>query len=402
MIRQLRNYGFKDQMRTVQFSGLDLITSNDVNGVGKSAVLEAFKLALTGEVPGRAKNVEDILHFSSGDEMSVEILADTPRGSVVVERRFLRQAPRGEKRPVRIDQVSRKYEEGSEWIRQHIGAVSLSFDPFEFLNLSDARKRQWIIAHSPESLEFSQSGLNLLLLARMVEKYLGSGIVHSLLLSLGVVSLDEFIWGGDKACLSSLQDRLIEVFQRQEPERSELTSKTLASAFRFWSASESSEKNSNAMLAHMKSEVLRLKNAVRQQTAALSCMGPASNHDVAEHSHKMSGCREEIQRLHGKIADVKERLRHMRIQAEEKIKREERIGFLQQNIARLAGKLNGEMGEALTEMRDQLQKKRVDSEAIQEKRNRLNRDLTRWSGDLPANSLRDGYESLPRNTWPGD
>lgn len=42
MIKRLINNGFKDQTRTVEFSGLDLFTSSDVNGVGKSAVLEAW------------------------------------------------------------------------------------------------------------------------------------------------------------------------------------------------------------------------------------------------------------------------------------------------------------------------------------------------------------------------
>ncbi len=387
MIRQLSNCGFKDQKRTIQFSGLDLITSNNVNGVGKSAVLEAFKLALTGEVPGRAKNVEGILEFTSLDAMTVEILAESRRGPVAVERRFLRHAPSGEKRPIDIAGVAWKYEEGSEWIRQHIGAVSLSFDPFEFLNLSDAKKRQWIIAHSPESLAFSQRGLYLLLLARMVEKYVGSGIVHSLLLSVGVASLDEIVGVGGAACLSSLQERLLEVFHRQEPVRSELTRKTLEGAFRFWSSSKSSEQNSNALFAHLKSEALRLKNALRQQTAALSCMGPASKKSVTEHSHAISGCRDEIQRLHGKIADGEKRLRYLRAQVQEKVKRDERIGFLQQNIARLTGKLNGEMGEALIEMRDQWQKKWVDTEVLQEKRNRIDRELTLGSKDLKEQEL---------------
>jgi hypothetical protein len=387
MIKQLNNCGFKDQMRTVQFSGLDLITSNDVNGVGKSAVLEAFKLALTGEVPGRAKNVEDILEFTSLDAMNVEILADIGQRSVVVERRFLRHAPRGEKRPIWIDQVPRKYEEGSEWIRQHIGAVSLSFDPFEFLNLSDSKKRRWIIAHSPESLEFSRRGFYLLLLARMVEKYLGSGIVHSLLLSLGVASSDEIIGVEDKACLSSLQDRLIEVFHRQEPERSELTSKTLENAFRFWSPPESSEQNSNSMFAHLKSEALRLKNVLRQQDAALSCMSPASDKGVEEHSRNILCCREEIQSLQGKIADGKIRLRQMRIGSEQKITREERIDFLEQNISRLTDKLNGAMGKALAEMLDQLRHKRVDTEELEEKRIRLDPQLTLGSQDLKEQKL---------------
>ena len=183
VIKRLINNGFKDQTRTVSFSGLDLFTSNDVNGVGKSAVLEAFKLALMGEIPGRAKNVDDILQFTSREEMNVQVIADTRRGPVIVERRFLRHAPRGEKRPVCINGIPKKYEDGSQWIRQHIGAVSISFDPFEFLNLPDAKKRQWIIAHSPESRSLSRNALYTLLLARIVENYLGSGIVHSLLIS---------------------------------------------------------------------------------------------------------------------------------------------------------------------------------------------------------------------------
>jgi hypothetical protein len=382
MIRQLKNYGFKDQTRTVTFSGLDLITSDDVNGVGKSAVLEAFKLALTGEVPGRAKNVEDILKFTSGDCMAVEIVAECRQGPVVVERKFLRDAAPGEKRPVRIDRVARKYEEGSEWIRQHIGAVSLSFDPFEFLNLSDARKRQWIIAHSPESLEFSRRGLYLLLLAGMVEKYLGSGIVHSLLLSFGVASLDEIIAVEGSAGLSSFEDRLIEVLQRQEPERLRLAQKALAGAFRFWSAGESSEKNSNALLAHLKSETLRLKNALREHTAALSCLGPVSYTGMTEPTEKISECREEIKRLEGQRADVANRLRQLQSRAEETIKREERIGFLKENISRIADKLNGEMGEALTELRDRWLKKRVATKEIVAQRDRFNKELTRLSEEL--------------------
>ena len=384
MINQLTNRGFKDQMRTVRFSGLDLITSSDVNGVGKSAVLEAFKLALTGEIPGRAKNVDDILQFTSLDEMKVEVIADTRQGPVAVERGFLRHAPCGEKRPVWINQVPRKYEDGCEWIRRHIGAVSISFDPFEFLNLSDSKKRQWIIAHSPESRELSQKGLYLLLFARMVENYLGSGIVHSLLIAMGMASLDEVVRVRDETNLSPLQDRLIEVFHRQEPQRSDLTRITLDSVFRFWSPADSAEKNSNAMLAHLKSETLRLKNAVRQQTAALSCMKPASKNGGAGNDLGIPDCRQEIQNLNGKIEGLENRLQEMRMQSAEKLKKDERIRFLQENISRLAGRLNGEMSEALTEMRDQWQKKLVDTEELQEKRNRLNKNLTGWSADLKA------------------
>ena len=51
MITKMKNQGFKDQDRYFDLSGLDLFTSNNVNGVGKSAALEAFKLGLLGKIP---------------------------------------------------------------------------------------------------------------------------------------------------------------------------------------------------------------------------------------------------------------------------------------------------------------------------------------------------------------
>ncbi|GJL78818.1 MAG: hypothetical protein NPINA01_18070 [Nitrospinaceae bacterium] len=318
MIRQLTNHGFKDQIRTLQLSGLDLITSDDVNGVGKSAVLEAFKLALTGEVPGRAKTVDDILQFTSFDEMKVGVVADPGNGPVSVERGFLRHAPQGEKRPVWIDHRPRKYEEGGHWVRERIGPVSLSFDFFEFLNLSDAKKRQWIIAHSPESEELSQRGLYLLLLVRMVEKYLGSGIIHSLLLSLGMSSLNEIFAVRDANDLSRLHHQLREIFHSQEPKHAALTQKILNQVFQYGSPSESAERNSSAMLKQLKAETLRLKNAVREQTAALSCMGSVSKNDRTENLQNISDCREKICALNKTVEDFEDRLQKTRMHLAEK------------------------------------------------------------------------------------
>lgn len=391
MIRQLNNHGFKDQTRTTRFSGLDFFSSKDVNGVGKSAVLEAFKLALMGEIPGRAKNVEDILQFTSFDEMKIEILADTRQGRVTVERRFLRHAPRGEKRPVRINQVARKYEEGNQWIRSHIGAASISFDPFEFLNLSDSKKREWIIAHSPESQHVSRDGLYVLILAGMVEKYLGSGIVHSLLTSLGLASLDEILEVRDANELLPLKDRLIEVFHGREPRFRDLTGNTLDEVFHCWSPSRSAGQNNNAMLAHLKSESSRLKKAVREQTGVLSCMKPEPKNDVKTPSPEIPDLKEEIHCLDEKIEDLERKIQRVKIGSVEKARKDRRISFLQESISRLADKLNGETNESLEKTREQLLEKLVDARELQEERNRLNRSLTRWSSDL-----RDCEASLTR------
>ncbi|MFQ5674184.1 MAG: hypothetical protein ACE5G9_13965, partial [Nitrospinales bacterium] len=83
MIRQFTNHGFKDQNRTVTLSGRDLFTSDNVNGVGKSAILEGFKLALLGEIPGKARNLEDILLYSSRSRISLRVTAETAAGPVV-------------------------------------------------------------------------------------------------------------------------------------------------------------------------------------------------------------------------------------------------------------------------------------------------------------------------------
>lgn len=382
LIKQLINHGFKDQTRTVALSGLDLFTSANLNGVGKSAVLEAFKLALMGEIPGRAKNVDDILQFTSHDEIKVEILADTERGPVNVERRFLRFAPRGEKRPVCVNGVSKKFEEGSQWVRQHVGAVSISFDPFEFLNLSDARKRQWIIAHSPESEGFGPTGLRAFLLARLVENILGRGIVHSLLPSAGANSLKEFCWQSDNKTLSRFQDCLTKVLHEQEPGLSALVLKALGAVFRYGSRSCSAEEGSNAMLKHLKSEMLRLKNAVRDQSAALSCMGPVSlKTDDVNKGRSISGCREDIQDLSQRVEGLDKRLEKIRNQTAAKIKRDERIVFLKKNISRLTEKKNADMGQALKNLLEQLHHKRVDPEDLQEKLKKLNRELSGFSSE---------------------
>jgi|GEM_PF-2586845 len=388
MIKQLTSHGFKDQTRTLKLSGCDLITSNSVNGVGKSAVLEAFKLALTGEVPGRAKSLDDILQFTSQDEMKVEVVAECRRGPVVVERGFLRHAPRGEKRPIWIDRVAHRYEEGSQWVREHIGAVSISFDPYEFLNLSDDKKRQWIIAHSPESQRLSQKGLDLLLLSGVIENCLGAGVVHSLLLSFGIASLDEVAGVLEESDLCSLRSRLADVFHRQEPERLKRTLQILDKAFRLWSSSESSEQNSGAMLKFLKSETLRLKNAVREHTAALSSLWATLNDDGQRTPHDISDCRKEIQRLDHTIAHCERRLQTLRVRSAEKIKKDKRMDFLQENISRLADHLDGEMGEALRSMRTQWVEKLVDTWELQEKHHRLDQDLARRSADLKEQESR--------------
>ena len=125
MIKHLKINGFKDQYREIRLTGLDLFTSDNVNGAGKSAVLESFKLAALGELPGRAKNLEDILKYTSQDEISIGAEFDDGKRPVFFKRTFRRDGKQGERRPISIDRVALKYEEGNHWIQQNIGAVSI-------------------------------------------------------------------------------------------------------------------------------------------------------------------------------------------------------------------------------------------------------------------------------------
>ncbi len=389
MIKRLVNHGFKDQTRETVFSGLDLFTSDNVNGVGKSAVLEAFKLALVGEVPGRAKKVDDILQFTSLDEMKVEVVSDSGRTPVVVERRFLRQGIRGEKRPIVVNGMGKKYEEGSQWIGRHIGAVSISFDPFEFLNLSDAKKRQWIIAHSPESQGLTLTGLGSLLLGRLVENILGPGIVRSLLIPLGADALDGFCLESDESRLSRFQERLLDVFDQLEPSLCKQVRETLDRLFRNGLPEQSTEENSNAMLRHLKSESLRLKNAVRDQAAALACMGPDFGKSVDEkNASGISESKKAIQSLTQRIESLNQQVEKRRNQTANTLKRDRRMDFLKETISRLVDELNGDMSEALLKMREQLHGKRVDPTDLQDELKQLQREGARRS--------EDGHEQVAR------
>ncbi|KMP11530.1 hypothetical protein UR09_03050 [Candidatus Nitromaritima sp. SCGC AAA799-A02] len=99
MINKFFIQGFKDQVRSIALAGLDLFTSNNINGVGKSALLEGFKLALLGEIPGRARTVEDLIRFSSADEMAVGFAWDRGGEAMSVERHFFEPVCVGESDP---------------------------------------------------------------------------------------------------------------------------------------------------------------------------------------------------------------------------------------------------------------------------------------------------------------
>ncbi len=374
MITKLIIQGFKDQDRFVNLSGLDLFTSDDHNGVGKSAVLEGFKLALLGEVPGKARTVSDIMRFTSREEMSVEVMAETNQGQVTIERRFLDQAVRGEKRPIKIDGSQRKYEEGDEWIRETLGVVSISFDPHEFLSYTDSKKRQWIIENSPESRALSRNVLYFTLLAMVMERYFGHGLIRSLLSSFGLSRLEEFLDVSEEEVLKILYRDLVTLFLEQDRILYSIVSGVLDSCFSVWSPSASSEENISAILARLKEEVLRLKSAEREQGAVVAYLIGSGEEGEAD-CRIISQHRENIKLISEQLSELKLSINTVREQAEKLRKKGDRIRFLKESIYSLTNQLEKETVSQYWLKIKELKKKITDTRPLQEELDRLNREF---------------------------
>ncbi len=270
MITQLINSGFKDQRRRFSLCGLDLFASAHQNGTGKSAALESFKLAVLGELPGRAKTPEDILQFSSGDEIGVEVLAETESGTFRVERKFLRAAPAGEMRPIYINGIRHKFEEGSRWIQERIGACSLSFDPGEFLNLTPSKKRQWILDRSPEAHYLNHQTLGNFLAEKLADGELGkeTGFRES-----------DFLENFSDAQSPTPERKTNPPVERAAPE----TEPSLKIILSLWNDAESAESNLSVLNSHLKSEILRVKSVLKDRTAALNGLETSGNSFLASH-----------------------------------------------------------------------------------------------------------------------
>lgn len=386
MIKQLVNQGFKDQCRTIQFSGLDLFTSNDVNGVGKSSVLEAVKLALLGEIPGKAKSLDDLLQFTSFPEMSVKIHATAPDREITAERKFLCEAKQGEKRPVIIDQSTRRYEDGDQWIRDTLGALSLGFDPYEFLNLTDQKKRQWIISHSPESRELTREVLHAVLFAKLVEMRFGSGLVQEPLRLLGLVNLNNIfdpVRASDllkDQLFISVPKRLIsqlsETVGSQDPEWLWQVCDRLEKILSLWNKTVSAEENISAILSHLKAEILRLKNAAGGQSNAIECLALPADEDL---DNKIAVSRENILLLSQEIEKTLANMEKLYLQIEEGRRSDERLKFLQENMDGMIQKLYSDPREAIRAKLLELEEKFIDTRTIQDALDRLNNELNEFS-----------------------
>jgi hypothetical protein len=301
VIKQLIIRGFKDQRRVCELQGLDLFSSAEKNGAGKSAVLESFKLALIGELPGRARTMADILRFTSLPEMSVGLMAETVSGEVRIERRFIRDAIKGEMRPILIDGCRQSYEAGQQWIAERIGGVSISFDPLAFLHLTDPAKRQWIVSNSPESRSLGRAVVQTALLAQVLSVRVGAPCQRAILLQHGVKRWQEILQLAEGGVLDRLHENLVQEFKQKDDRFYQKLKMVLDKSFAFWSYAKNSAENITGLLEFLKSQNLRLKNAVADQKSAIALIGHLVSADKDSLRRSIQQCRQRISELQKKL-----------------------------------------------------------------------------------------------------
>ena len=137
----------------VNLSGVDIITGP--NGIGKTRILQAVQLALTGAVPHpiEERNIElnELFTKSLGQvEMGVEAVFDD--GMPRVERKFSlssKNAKDSIKQTVVVNGIPKGVNEASEEITALLGDFPVMFDIHRFIRLSDNARADMILKFSP-------------------------------------------------------------------------------------------------------------------------------------------------------------------------------------------------------------------------------------------------------------
>ncbi|MTV47735.1 AAA family ATPase [Heliobacillus mobilis] len=154
MITEVRYRNFKGQTGAQPLTGMDLFMGP--NGAGKTTRLQALGLSTLGYVPGNGKTTQDTFKLATGEEMSVGLRV----GSFSFERTFERKSKsdkRSGKTTVTIaETVSVSPGQGEKndtqkkaRIAAEIGQFPVMLDFGAFLELSDAKRRDFIYGLSP-------------------------------------------------------------------------------------------------------------------------------------------------------------------------------------------------------------------------------------------------------------
>lgn len=157
MIYKVELEGFKDQFRTINLTGSDFLSTMGNNGISKSAVMEAITVAILGYFPndGKGKTVEATMEYTTRESFSVTIHhIDKEEKEWIIKRSFFSKGK--DKKVISINGDDKKFQDGDKQIKELFGLSEKHFGIGGFLKLSDAEKKKFVIAFSPEDTVFSK------------------------------------------------------------------------------------------------------------------------------------------------------------------------------------------------------------------------------------------------------
>lgn len=156
MIKTIRTKNIKGNTFDQELTGKDIFVGP--NGSGKSTRLQAVQLAMLGYIPGKKTNAETF-KLSSGDEMTAGLQMDSFSfdRSVIRAEKLKGTGSKEVKYSESITVSPNKGEKNSTQmnarISAEIGNFPMVFDFQQFLDMSDAKRREFIYSLSPISSE---------------------------------------------------------------------------------------------------------------------------------------------------------------------------------------------------------------------------------------------------------
>ncbi|MEK4451585.1 MULTISPECIES: AAA family ATPase [unclassified Paenibacillus] len=176
MIKTIRTRNIKGNTFDQELTGKDVFVGP--NGSGKSTRLQAVQLAMLGYIPGKKTNPETF-KLSSGDEMTAGLQLDTFSfdRSIVRTEKLKGTGAKEVKYSESITVSPSKGEKNTTQMNARISAETgnfpMVFDFQQFLDMSDAKRREFIYSLSPiSSEEWDKEKIS----AHLVQKLLTQGL----------------------------------------------------------------------------------------------------------------------------------------------------------------------------------------------------------------------------------
>jgi len=306
MIKSIRVKQIKGNSFDQHLTGRDIFIGP--NGAGKSTRLQAVQLAMLGYIPGKGRNMSDTFKLSSGDEMTAGLKLDNfsfdrsiirsekLKGDGSKEVKYtesLAVSPnKGEKNPTQMNAR----------VTSEIGNFPVVFDFQEFLNLSDAKRREFIYGLSPISNdEWDKPKVT----AHLIQKLLTPGLKETSpdLYETTQELINEALaeWPADYDLSAGLQSMLSWITSRQQ----------------FWNKKQSDATGAVRELAEMKNQL------------------EETDRDIVAKKAELQSIRSQYTDIHGQITAGRE----IKRQWDEK---QRRISFLREEIEKLQTIINAE------------------------------------------------------------